>query len=161
VEVDGASLFLVSPVELATKIPDPHDLFPPGLWPSAHGHATSLAVVGPSRYRLRRAAGGEWTAAGGGRAARPLKAFAAVITARNAVGAPTLAPARLGLDPPLATATLCARPPPRAAPECRTFRFGEATVDGQRRTYAVGPGMDPVELRDDEWRLLVRGPFAR
>jgi hypothetical protein len=159
--VDGGDVLLASPVELATKVPDPDDLLPAGLWTSARGRERSLAVAGPTRYALHVDGRGEWAVDGGRSALQQLDDVAGVITGRQVIGSPSLPLARLGLEHPVATATLCVRRERGAGADCRRFRFGAAVVDGRRRTFATGADMDPVELRDDAWRLLVEGPFTR
>ncbi|MCC6746427.1 MAG: hypothetical protein IT371_02145 [Deltaproteobacteria bacterium] len=155
VTVDGVGEFLVSPVELSTKIPDPGEFRPPGLWVSGHDQEASVTVRGTASYRLVRA-GAEWKSADG-RAAADLDDIPGVITARTSFGfpAPTNLKA-LGLDPPVAFATLCLKDG-----RCRDFRFGRTKTAAGERYFAVGSNADPIEMRDLEWRALVEGPFEK
>src|SRR5207302_1408886 len=83
--------------------------------------------------------------------------FPGVIIGRQAIShSDEKNPAALGLDPPLAVATLCAGDPP----ECRDFRFGKVEAKGVTHYYAQAPDSDPVELRDNDWKLIVDGPFV-
>ncbi len=148
VTVDGKA-FAVDPVELSTKLPDPDDFAPPGLWVAAKDDAISIEVKGPANYALV-GKGEDWKAADGMAATHDLDDVVGVIVGRQVVGHPVASnPETLGLDPPLATAKLC------TARECRTFKFG--TEGG--KYYAVAPDSDPLQLRDGDWKLLVDGPF--
>lgn len=149
VTVDG-TLFTVSPVELAIKLPDPDDFAPPGLWVAAKDEAISIDVKGPATYRLV-GKGEDWKATDGRVPNRDLDDVIGVIVGRQAIGHPGTDLAALGLARPVATATLC------TAKGCRAFKFGRANG----RFYAVGPGADPLELRDNDWSVLVEGPFAQ
>ncbi len=146
VTVDGAS-FVISPVEFATKLPDPGDFAPPGLWVAARNDAISIEVKGRSNYKLI-GRGEDWKVADGGVPNHDLDDVVGVIVGRQASGHPS---ATLKLDPPAALATLC------TAKECRDFKF--ATANG--RYYALAPGADWLELRDNDWKLLVEGPLKR
>ncbi len=154
VRIDGAAEYTVAPVEFAGKVPDPDDLLPPALWPSAEGKETRLSVEGPARYVLHKEPGGEWASDDGRKLLVDLEDVPGVITGRQAVDHPAGTPSSLGLDPPLAVATLC------AGSDCRKFPFGKAESGGRPRYFASGPDMDPLEFRDDAWNLLVEGPFA-
>jgi|GEM_PF-2802789 len=148
VTVDG-KVFAVDPVELSTKLPDPDDFAPPGLWVAAKDEAISIEVKGPANYSLI-GKGEDWRSADGRAAVHGLDDVVGVIVGRQVVGHPIAAkPEALGLVPPLATAKLC------TATECREFKFG--TEGG--KYFAVAPGSDPLELRDSDWKLLVDGPY--
>ncbi len=150
VSVDGKS-FVVSPVELAVKLPDPEDFAPPGLWVAAKDTAISIEVKGPTTYKLV-GKGEDWKTADGREPNHDLDDVVGVIVGRQATGHPPpgkLEP--LGLAPPMATARLCTEK------QCRDFAFG--TRAG--RYYAVGPDADPIEIRDNDWKLLVEGPFKK
>lgn len=147
VTVDGKA-FGISPVELAIKLPDPDDFAPPGLWVAAKDEAISIEVKGPASYRLV-GKGEDWKAADG-KEGHGLDDVVGVIVERQAIGHPDGSKlAALGLATPVATATLC------TAKGCRAFKFGTAND----RFYAIAPDSDPLELRDNDWKLLVEGPF--
>jgi hypothetical protein len=147
VAIDGVGRFRVSGVEMATRLPDPDDFLPPGLWVSAHHDASSVEVkIGKRVYRLE-GHGEDWKVVKGKAGKKDLDEVAGVITGRQAAGHPE-ADAETGLDAPDFLATLC------AAAVCRTFRFGHAGG----RYYAQGPDADPIELRDNDWKRVLEGP---
>lgn len=152
--IDGVSRFLVSPVEFATKVPDPDDFLPPGLWVNAALTATSLKVQGPASYRLVREAG-EWKSPDGRASARDLDDFPGVILGRQAMSHPEADLRALGLAAPVATATMC------AGQRCLAFKFGKVDGAGTTRYYAQAPEADPIELRASDWNLLVAGPWGK
>lgn len=128
VRISGVGDFLVDPTEIATKVPDPDELLPPGLWVSAQGKLTSVEVAGKS--------------AG-------LNEVGGLITDRMAADHPELGPpGDFGLEKPAATVRAC------AGRDCREFKFGSVERQGRRRYFAQGPGADPIELRDNDWKLL-------
>lgn len=146
--VDGKP-FAVSPVELSIKLPDPDDFAPGGLWIAARDDVISIEVKGPVSYAIK-GKGDAWKI-DGNRPASGLKDVIGVVVGRQAVAHPSGSDLKaLGLDPPLATATLCT---PKS---CRTFKFGKANG----RCYAIAPDSDPLELRDNDWKVLVEGPFT-
>lgn len=150
ITVDGKP-FVVSPVEVAIKLPDPDDFAPPGLWVGAKDDAISIEVKGPREYTLV-GKGEDWQVTDGGVPNHDLDDVIGVIVGRQATGHPQNVDRKaMGLAPPLATAKLC------TARQCREFAFG--TANG--RFYAVAPESDPLEIRDNDWKLLVEGPFQK
>ncbi|MHB8879159.1 MAG: hypothetical protein ACYC8T_36125 [Myxococcaceae bacterium] len=154
VTIEGVGDFTASPVELSTKLPDPRDFLPAGLWVTAIGRATSVEVKGPARYRLVSGPAG-WKSADGRSSRRELDGVPGVIIGRQTVGHPEGSQKALGLDPPLAVATLC------AGERCRDFKLGRVDEAGRTRYYAVAPDADPIELRDADWKLLAEGPWQK
>ena len=147
VAIENVGQFTVSGVELPTRLPDPEDFLPPGLWVSAQYTARSIEVrAGKRVYRLE-GEGEDWKAVKGRVGKHDLDDVVGVIVGRQAAGHPATG-TPLGLDPPDAVATLC------AGTVCRAFRFGHAGA----HFYAQGPDADPIELRDNDWKLLVAGP---
>lgn len=143
--------FVVSPVEFSIKLPDPSDFVPPGLWVAVRNEAISIEVQGRSNYKLV-GHGEAWKTADGSVPNHDLEDVVGVIVGRQALGHPSGTDLKaLGLDPPAATAKLC------TAKACREFKFGTA----KGRYYALGPEADPLELRDNDWKLLVDGPFKQ
>lgn len=154
VNVQNSGDFWVDPVEFGTKVPDPDELLPAGLWISAHQKTLSLKVTGPVNYALHVTDGGTWVSDDGRNASADLGDFPAMITTRQAVDHPEPTSLQsLGLEPPIATAELCDRV------GCRAFRFGKVDANGRTRYFAQGPDEDPLEMRDEAWRLVVEGPF--
>lgn len=156
VEISGVGRFLVSPTEFSNKVPLPTSFAASGLWVDANNHAQRLTVKSRSRpgYELALEKG-EWRVVKGNTATRrELDDFIGVIVGRQAIGHSSAAPATLGLEPPAATATLCID-----TGRCRDFLFGLVAVDGgPTRYFAQTAGSAALELRDNDWRLLVTGP---
>lgn len=152
--LDGKERFPGAPLELSTKIPAPDEYVANALWMSAEHKETTLTVTGRAHYTVKRTGPESWVS---DPPARPgpieLEDFPGAITGRQVVGFPPPGPPeKYGLDHPALTAVLC------AGATCRTFRFGEKVVNGQVYAYAQAPDMDLAEIRDDVWRLLLRGP---
>ena len=148
--VDGRMRFIGAPLELSTKVPDPEDYLAPALWMSAEHHETVLKVSGRVSYVVTRIDDEHWQSTPPPTHGQDLEDFAGAITGRQLVGFPPPGPPeRFGLDHPALTAVLCTGPS-----TCRTFRFGEANG----HVYVQAPQMDVAELRDDVWRMLLRGP---
>jgi hypothetical protein len=140
--------FVASPVELANKLPDPGDFVPPGLWVAARNDAISIEVKGKTSYKLA-GKGEEWKVVAGGEANHDLDDVVGVIVGRQAIGHPKEVARALGFESPVAIATVCTEK------TCRDFKF--ASLNGHY--YGMAPDSDPIELRDNDWKLLVDGPL--
>jgi len=154
VTIEGVGDFTVSPVEVSTKLPDPSDFLPTGLWVTAGPAATSLEVKGSTSYRL---VGGptHWRSADRRPSRFELDDFPGVLVGRMVVGYPEGGLKALGLDPPVAIATLCAKE------RCRDFKLGRVDEGPVTRYYAVAPDADPVELRTSDGKKLNEGPWPK
>jgi hypothetical protein len=152
--IESTGDFLISPIEFGTKIPDPADFLPAGLWVSAGRTATSIEVNGRVHYSLHSKGAGEWTNDDGRSSPFEIEDVPGAITGRQAMSHPPPGETATGLDKPAATARLC------AGNDCREFRFALVAADGGTRYFAQGPDMDPIELRSEAWKLLVEGPFV-
>lgn len=154
VVIAGAGEFWVSPVEFPTKLPAPFEFASAGLWVSARHDASSLEVRSGALTYALTGRGKNWQLVGGRKSIIDLDNFVGAFVGRQAIGhAFAKDAAALGLDPPRATATLC------AGAVCKAFRLGSVTQGGVTRYYGQAPDSDPVELRDTEWNLVVNGPY--